>query len=174
MGREANIDAPVELPESGRCRDRRTRVVRRSNGAPAKVAAEAMGCSTFAMPALDNKGDRNGSVRTELHSRRAGDRRRVKPQRATSSSRGVGLKTCLVHTRIRRSPTRDGCSSFLVQGTHRLGPAAADIRQLSDIYPTNKCAVFARNLLISLAPRPGLEPGTYGLTATSGRSRKVV
>ena len=74
------------------------------------------------------------------------DRRRVKPQRATS--RGVGLKACLVDNRIRRSPTRDSRSSSLVQGTHRLGPGSADIRQLSDIYPANESAAFARNMLI--------------------------
>ena len=87
------------------------------------------------------------STRTpqRLSAHRAGDRG-VKPQRATS--RGVGLKACLVDNRIRRSPTRDSRSSSLVQGTHRLGPGSVDIRQLSDIYPANESAAFARNMLI--------------------------
>ena len=64
-GREANSDSHAKLPESGRCRDRRAQIVRRSNRVPAKVAEEARGCRVFAMPALANKGHRSDSARTE-------------------------------------------------------------------------------------------------------------
>ena len=101
-----------------------------------------MGCRAFAMLVLVNK-DTAAAQRP-----RANDRRGVKPQRATSSSGGVGLKACLVDNRIRRSPTRDSRSSSLVHGSHRLGPASADFRQLFDICPANKSAAFARNMLI--------------------------
>ena len=62
MGREEKIDPPAERPESGRCRDRRTQVVRRSDRAPAKGAQEAIGWRTFSLPALNNNADRSGSV----------------------------------------------------------------------------------------------------------------
>jgi len=118
---------------------------------PPKFAVEGMVQRIPDAPTVDPRDQQTPqrSVQIEVHSRRAETRgrssRREKPQK---SSRGAGLKTCQIHTRIRRSPMRDGGSSSLVRGLIDLAHPLADIRQVSDIYPTNKRAAFARNPLI--------------------------